>query len=66
MNAPPSIFHIDNLLRGIERHSAQAQVSPGVWVPARPLRVGGFLQRIMAAWLVFSGKADAVLWRGQP
>lgn len=66
MNAPPSTYQIDNLLRAIEHNTVEAQVARGVWVPARPLRVGGIRERLRAAWLVFTGKADALLWRGQP
>lgn len=34
----------------------------GKWVPARPLGAVGIVARIKAAWLVFTGKADAVTW----
>ena len=38
----------------------------GKWQPARPMPYyGGFLRRIKLAWLVFTGKADALLWPGQ-
>ena len=32
------------------------------WVPARPLGFASIGQRIRAARLVFTGKADAVIW----
>lgn len=32
------------------------------WVPARPLGLDTIQQRFKAAWLVFSGQADAVKW----
>lgn len=34
------------------------------WVPARPInwRYTSFEYRLKAAWLVFTGKADAVVW----
>jgi hypothetical protein len=35
--------------------------TPDGWVPARP-RGAGLLYRIKAAWLVITGKADAVTW----
>ena len=35
----------------------------GNYIPARPMQ--GFLKtRIKAAWLVLTGKADAVVWPG--
>lgn len=40
----------------------------GRWVAARPLgRQGIYLrQRIKAAWMVFTGRADILVWTGQP
>lgn len=39
----------------------------GRYVPARPLPFyGGPLRRIKLAWLVFTGKADALVWEKQP
>jgi hypothetical protein len=32
------------------------------WVPARPLGWTSIPYRLKAAWLVFTGKADAVIW----
>ena len=32
------------------------------WVPARPLGAGGLVNRLRLAWLVFTGKVDALLW----
>jgi len=40
--------------------STQANIN-GKWVPVRPLS-GPFSWRIRAAWLVLTGKADAVIW----
>jgi hypothetical protein len=38
----------------------------GMWVPARPLGFQGFFlwTRIKRAWLVFTGKADVLVWTG--
>lgn len=33
----------------------------GKWVPARPM-AGPFIYKVKAAWLVLTGKADAVIW----
>jgi hypothetical protein len=35
----------------------------GQWMPARPLR-GPLTWRLKDAWLVLTGKADAVIWPG--
>jgi hypothetical protein len=34
------------------------------WVPARPMGYQSFGARLKAAWLVFTGRADAVIWPG--
>lgn len=31
---------------------------------ARPVGIGGFSRRLKAAWMVFTGKADVLLWKG--
>lgn len=36
----------------------------GQWVPARPEGYASFRSRVRAAWLVFTGKADALTWGG--
>lgn len=36
-----------------------------VWVPARCNGMMTFRMRCRAAWLVFTGKADALVWPGQ-
>lgn len=36
----------------------------GDWVPARPEGYPSILVRIQAAWLVFTGRADALIWPG--
>lgn len=38
----------------------------GLWVPARPSGYSSWIYRCKAAWLVFTGKADALIWpKGQ-
>jgi hypothetical protein len=32
------------------------------WVPARPLGRQTFTNRLRCTWLVFTGKADALVW----
>jgi hypothetical protein len=51
-------YHYDYLKN--YAHETQTEVD-GRWVAARPER-GPFLWRIRSAWLVLTGKADAVRW----
>ncbi len=41
--------------------SSLREMRPGVWASARPL-VGPLRWRLRDAWLVLTGKADAVTW----
>lgn len=37
----------------------------GSWHPARPMQdIPSLFKRIRTAWLVFTGRADAVIWPG--
>ena len=58
-----SLFHIENLIDHAASNSTQ--LSNGRWVPARPLGWSSPLKRLRYAWMVFTGKADAVLWEDQ-
>jgi hypothetical protein len=49
-------------LVGLLEHCAQTKaLISGKWVPARPL-IQPFIVRLRAAWLVMTGRADAVIW----
>lgn len=65
----PSVIHIDRLEDYLKSCGTRAAVQqPGVgevWIPARPLGYPGLKRRLKAAWLVLTGKADALEWRGQ-
>lgn len=45
-------------------NSTVAQVN-GKWVPARPINANGLKSRFKLAWMVFTGKADALEWVDQ-
>lgn len=60
----PSIYTLEGLMK-IANGNCQAGLEDGRWVPARPLGFASTAYRIKAAWLVFTGKADAVKWPGQ-
>jgi hypothetical protein len=62
MGKAPNIIKLENL-NSMCRNS-QAEIN-GKWVPARPLGYYLLRNRLNAAWMVFTGKADALLWPGQ-
>lgn len=45
--------------------SSWKKIGNGRWALARPLGYPSFLSRLHAAWLVFTGKADALKWEEQ-
>lgn len=59
MKRYPNIYSVEGLLKACEGVAAQYGDE---WMPARPLGYPSLLQRFHAAWLVFTGKADAVTW----
>ena len=54
-----SIYGVPNLLDSevCIRHSGVDE-----WVPCRPIGLSGFSNRLKLAWMVFTGKADALVW----
>jgi hypothetical protein len=46
-------------------NECQAEIGGKVYAPARALGWGGLFNRFRAAWLVFKGDADALIWPGQ-
>lgn len=63
MNCPQ--VHTANLTfaRSLERCSTR--VDDGRWVPSRPLAPAFFGDRWRCAWMVFTGRADALVWPNQ-
>jgi hypothetical protein len=59
MRAPDIIFMSFNWIASLD--SVRVQGPNGGWVPARAY---GLSNRWKAAWLVFTGKADALVWLG--
>jgi hypothetical protein len=51
----------------VVEHAKQVQKEiDGQWVQCRPEGYSSFFYRVKAAWLVFTGKADALTWpKGQ-
>ncbi len=58
----PIIWKAGNLVNYCLRGEAQESTDGGRWQPCRPLGVPTLRNRVRAAWLVFSGRADALLW----
>ena len=55
------IWTLTDLVRSAR--SNDCEIRPGVWVPARPYPAP-FVVRLRGAWLVLTGRADAVVWPG--
>lgn len=55
----PNLFAVQSLVRMASENQKQIN---GKWIPARPLGFSGFRYRLKCAWLVFTGRADAVRW----
>jgi hypothetical protein len=62
MKQAPTIWRLGCLLKYIRTGETQTEYAPGKWGPARPLGFFSLRSRLRAAWLVFTGKADAVIW----
>ncbi len=45
--------------------AAGSKLPDGRYVPARPVGYPTWRARLRATWLVFTGRADALLWVGQ-
>lgn len=59
---PVSILYMSRqFLETCQELMARAPGAPG-YVPARPLGWSSIRVRLRAAWLVFTGKADALVW----
>jgi hypothetical protein len=65
MSRYPKIWSLKSLVDYCNKGECQAGLPDGRWVPARPLGFCSLGQRIRAAKLVFTGKADAVRWPAQ-
>ncbi len=58
----PYVFSADE----IKTWSVQSKVADGLWTLARPMSHSGInlVRRITAAWMVFTGQADVLVWSG--
>ncbi len=63
MKKAPNIWQLDRLLASANSNWHKAQNGSIVhWVPARPIGLFSLCHRLRCAWLVFTGKADIVIW----
>lgn len=65
LNKAPTIWQLERLVRYAIEGGCQAGLADGRWVPARPCGFYSLGSRWRAAWLVFTGRADAVEWPDQ-
>ena len=63
MKRYPSIWSLDRLRTALAENNCQVG-GGGQWHPARQLGWPSLGQRIKASWLVFTGRADALIWPG--
>lgn len=65
MKDPAIINMTPEWAKEIANPTALAGLPDGRWVPARPCGYSSPIERLKAAWLVWSGRADALIWPGQ-
>lgn len=59
MNKAPSLYNIETMVP----FAITCKIN-NKWVPARPLGLYSLRNRLKLAWMVFTGKADALTWPG--
>ena len=65
MRKTPSVWSLENLILHCDPKNPNGTTQAGIngkWVPARPEGYWSLRERIRCAWIVFTGKADAVTW----
>ena len=51
--------------KDVSSYGVGCQLSDGRWVPCRPIGWTDIPHRLQAVWLVWTGRADVLLWEGQ-
>ena len=64
MKNAPTLYNLEELFNDLNNKLCSHTSSHinGRWVPARPKGLYSIKNRIQLAWMVFTGKADALLW----
>lgn len=57
-----NFWHLQDLIKFAG--TCATQFADGRWVPARPIGWFDFSSRARAAWMVWRGRADVVIWPG--
>ena len=60
----PSLYTLDAIVKIASDPEELSEHSSGEWVPARYMGMYGLRNRVKLAIIVFTGKADAVIWPG--
>jgi hypothetical protein len=60
----PNLLSAEAMIAAIEDDTYTICYDGNKWHHARPLGYQSLWSRIYCAWLVFTGKADAVIWPG--
>jgi len=63
LNKAPTLYNFKSL-RAATDGTVSAGLPDGRYVPARPMGFYSMRSRIRLAWMVFTGKADALIWPG--
>ena len=62
MRKAPSIYKLQDLAQRVNDRECLSGTKDGKWVPARSLGYFSLAHRAKCAWMVFTGKADCVIW----
>lgn len=60
----PNLLSIEGLYQDYDHDEHTVTYIDKQWVPARPEGYQSLWSRLYCAWLVLTGKADAVIWPG--
>ena len=60
----PSVYTLEDLVEHGTNPEDMSEHPAGGWIPARYMGMYGIKNRLRIAVLVFTGKADAVIWPG--
>lgn len=63
LNQAPYKWTIDSLIAAM-KYGPHTEIN-GQWQPARPYGYFSLRSRLRLAWLVFTGRADALVWPSQ-
>lgn len=68
MQQCPKVYKLMDLIHQVKHSKTRISISTGphsvAWVPCRGINYSSIRTRLKAAWLVFTGRADAVVWPG--